>query len=363
MKPEYELYHQIDNYLNNKLSETDGEHFKQLLKDDAMLAEQVTLQSLTNELIIEKRFNDIYNTVASTYEADKMKLKNKLFFLGASLFIASATLFYFYSGDKHNSLQTIANQTKVKVENSIDLAPQHLITPIDKKQKQQVIISNHKLDSIVLPITTIQIPAIEKNNEVLAEDIETKNSPVSAQILPTVRANNCDEVVINAQLYQTQSCEEAANGSINIATTSIQGGKSPYVFSINGGLDFQPSANFENLAKGNYQVVIKDILGCTTTIDKAFQLTSKKCYTAHNFSFNPIMGETWVYALDASTDYLVKVLNKQGQIIWKSSNAASQVINWDGNTINGDLLATGVYVYEIDFSNGDTQTGTITILK
>ena len=100
MKPEYELYNQIDNYLNNKLSEAESQEFAQKLLVDTELAQQVKLQSLTNELIIENRFNEIFANAATTYDKEKSNLRNKLLTAGAAILVASGALLYFYGGNK-----------------------------------------------------------------------------------------------------------------------------------------------------------------------------------------------------------------------------------------------------------------------
>lgn len=60
---------------------------------------------------------------------------------------------------------------------------------------------------------------------------------------------------------QNPPCFGINNGSITVTPTS---GTGPYTYSINGGT-FQASATFNNLAPNAYNLVIRDVLGCTGT--------------------------------------------------------------------------------------------------
>lgn len=363
MKPEYERYQQIDNYLNDKLSEAERENFSQLLKEDATLADQVKLQALTNDLIIENRFNAIFAAAATTYEREQSNLKNKLWGFGATLLIASTALFYFYNTSKTPTTSLTSLKPKEVLESTLVKNDPSAIKPVEAKTKQSASPLKEELVTITLPTNTTVLPQVDIQKEVTALQKEDKIFAHAAPILPAIVANLCDHVNIDAQLYQTPSCENDNNGLINIASTTIKGGIAPYVYSINGGQHYQKSATFEHLSAGNYQVFIKDVNGCFTLIDKSYQLEAKKCYKTLNFSFNPQMGEAWTHTLDTPTSFHVKVLNKQGQTVWKSSQTDSQTIHWEGNTFNGEPLETGIYLYEINFSNGTAEHGTITVLK
>ena len=55
------------------------------------------------------------------------------------------------------------------------------------------------------------------------------------------------------------------NGSLNGSVTAVgTGGKSPYLFSLNG-INYQPSATFSGLGAGNYPLFVKDNLGCVSS--------------------------------------------------------------------------------------------------
>ncbi len=59
-----------------------------------------------------------------------------------------------------------------------------------------------------------------------------------------------------------ESCAGAIDGTITISTT---GGTAPLQFSIDGGLTFQASNQFNNLIPGNYSIVVRDANSCTVS--------------------------------------------------------------------------------------------------
>jgi hypothetical protein len=74
-------------------------------------------------------------------------------------------------------------------------------------------------------------------------------------------SNPCNGVNITLTPTTTYAdlCPTASNGSITITAS----GSSGYTFSKDGGITFQASNTFSNLAAGNYPVVVKDVNGCT----------------------------------------------------------------------------------------------------
>ena len=99
---------------------------------------------------------------------------------------------------------------------------------------------------------------------------------------------------------QVIPCSGENNGSIAIAAT---GGAAPYLFSIDGGLTFQTSNTFVNLASGDYTVLVRDTNDCDVSevhnIPETFTLTASAAVT-QSPTCNPILGTE------------VRILNAQG---------------------------------------------------
>lgn len=80
-------------------------------------------------------------------------------------------------------------------------------------------------------------------------------------------SNNCqphtywvsisDPAVITAYAFITKALDCSNNNTAEI-TVEASGAKSPYMYSIDGGLTYQESAVFGNLGTGNYSILVKD---------------------------------------------------------------------------------------------------------
>jgi hypothetical protein len=56
--------------------------------------------------------------------------------------------------------------------------------------------------------------------------------------------------------------QTSCTGNTGTITITATGGVPPYMYSKDGGLNFQTSNIFNNLGPGNYPLVIKDANGC-----------------------------------------------------------------------------------------------------
>ncbi len=113
-------------------------------------------------------------------------------------------------------------------------------------------------------------------------------------------------------------CYDALTGSITIDAPT--GGVTPFKYSINGGLDFEPGRTFNELAAGSYSIVIKDINGCTTmAVDTTLESPedilyefevvndSLRCYgdSIAEFHIKNVTGGSgsYMYSINGGTDY------------------------------------------------------------
>ena len=164
---------------------------------------------------------------------------------------------------------------------------------------------------------------------------QTLSQPNVLTLTPTVTAVSCG----------------GTNGSISIAGT---GGSAPYTYSKDGGTTFQSGNTFNGLAAGTYNLVIKDINGCTAT--QTVTVTANAGPTISGVS-----GTTTICA-------------RRNTNLTANSTAPSPVFNWynasntllyTGNSyFTGDLFATTTYYVEV-VSNGCTSEKvpvTVTVL-
>lgn len=74
-----------------------------------------------------------------------------------------------------------------------------------------------------------------------------------------ITLNDAEPEVLNF-ITDTPTCEGDADGAIILA--GVDGGTTPYMYSFNG-QPYSPSTAFNNLASGEYEVIVEDAIGCT----------------------------------------------------------------------------------------------------
>ncbi|MEO1263753.1 MAG: gliding motility-associated C-terminal domain-containing protein [Bacteroidota bacterium] len=110
------------------------------------------------------------------------------------------------------------------------------------------------------------------------------------------------------------SCFGETDGFVIIE--SVEGGVPPYTFSLDGG-PFVPQQSFLNLAPGNYSIVVRDALGCTTPDD--FDIEEPVEVTVNLFDFDDTMGVNPIVDLGESATLTINTNPGVGAldtIIW-----------------------------------------------
>lgn len=351
------------------MSEADSIDFAQKIANDTELAQQVKLQELTNQLIIEKRFNAIFEEAASNYEGSRKTFKNRLISAGFGFLLLSAIAIYYFSGDNSKSNVNLTNEniqklsTKIQVDTTIgklnNQAKQISTIPnsIDNQNNSS---ENNTLVTVKNSDENVLLSQGVVNQSSTVTKEEYLQNKVSTQAETNIKTSPCDNTTITANIETSPTCIGEANGNIAINSSSIKGGLSPYIFKLNN-TDYQSVSYFDELKEGQYQLTIKDKNGCILVLNE--NVESKKCFKELNFSFNPQLGESWTYQPEINSAYLVKVISSNGQIVWQTNNQAEQEINWQAISNTGQDISSGMYVYEINFANGQTLHGTITILR
>jgi hypothetical protein len=147
-----------------------------------------------------------------------------------------------------------------------------------------------------------------------------------------------------------------------ICSLVASGGTSPYIFSIDGGVTFQPSNTFSNLPAGSYNGIVQDANGCEEEID--ITLTDNtSCSvvvtanpTAMPMCYGACTGAFQYMYFDANNNnpYLIE-LTQGGTTLQSATNNLS---NGGGTFTN---LCAGVYYVEVTDAQGCTGSYPITI--
>ncbi|MEM5538663.1 Ig-like domain-containing protein, partial [Olleya sp. AS48] len=208
-------------------------------------------------------------------------------------------------------------------------------------------------DAAVLTATDNCGDAIVTFNEEIVGDICTGNQTITREWIAT---DACDLTTSHTQVITVNQpvltasidsvtnilCSTEATGTINIA---VSGGSLPYTYSIDGGTTYTSNATINDLAAGNYSIIVLDANECSTTLSAEIL---SNCTDAIADINNTFVGQA------VSGNVLTNDEDFEGDI---------QTVTANTNPANGSVTidAAGNYTYtpNAGFTGEDTFTYTI----
>lgn len=154
------------------------------------------------------------------------------------------------------------------------------------------------------------------------------------------------------------SCKDQSDA---IITTQAYGGIQPYTYWWSTG---STDVEINGLVQGEYQLTIQDENLCESSYTFYIEESKDVCIDVPN-TITPNgdnYNDTWIIDdIDLYPNASVKIFNKWGNLVYET---IGEYIPW-GGTHNGRPLPSAVYYYIIDLgtNNGESYTGTITIIR
>jgi len=180
------------------------------------------------------------------------------------------------------------------------------------------------------------------------------NLPAGTYTLTTLDNTNCSATsnftisappaIIPANVVVNTACGQT-NGSI---TVNASGGVSPYTYSNNNGTTFQAGNIFNNLAAGNYSIVVRDSHNCVASIPVVIATSAGPVINS-----TPVVGIT---CNGASTGSIT--VNASGGVAPLSYSSNGTVFQ-PGSVLNG--LPAGGYTVVVKDANGCTSSANVVI--
>ena len=167
MRPEFEKYSLIDNYLGGKLSELENSVFEQSMAQDSFLREEVFDRKVVNEIIIEKRFFDItigLRVPVSGTRALLSKSIKRFVGIGAAVSVILFTPYYFNKRAEQTVKNTSSPEQKLEAAQTVtSLAEQTQTTPeVIWKEQEQVLENTAPAETIPEESPLVKEKVIEK---------------------------------------------------------------------------------------------------------------------------------------------------------------------------------------------------------
>ncbi|MBO9703221.1 MAG: gliding motility-associated C-terminal domain-containing protein [Sporocytophaga sp.] len=365
MKEGVEYYFEIDQYLNGELKEDALAKFQIALAEDPALRDEVANQQLLNEVVLGAELDVLRDRIKKDIKQLDQKNNSNKWLLGGSLLllISVATglgIFNNIKSDKTTSSKSPSEKPLINVSdslqsNGLSLSP-NTKKHVNKKVWIKPQISNSSenfLDSV--PSEIKNEITLQKGTEIIKSDTITTKSSVVKQ------SDACADVNINFTLSSTSSCINGATGEIKVTENSLKGGTAPYSYEFNGNGNFSSLSSYTNLRPGSYTVKVKDQSGCVK--EKVVLVSEKECYKKQSFSFSPEFGETLKIPISSEEAGILSIYNRAGLLIFKTKTGQGEIAEWNGNDMTGNLAVAGLYVYIVEYSNGQKENGQITVLR
>ncbi len=194
-----------------------------------------------------------------------------------------------------------------------------------------------------------------------AGDYEIVATNANGTSTETITVGEASAIDVDTDVF----CSTDNDGSIELDVT---GGTGPYTFDWGDPTVMGSSPGF--LAPGTYNVLIEDMNGCLfmeqDIVVRDCADPEVPCFEALNILTPNGDGMNDIFLLSCAEQNTgtLTVYDRYGQDVYSEVGYAN---TWDGTNNNGTILNEGAYmwVYEVDFGNGQTELykGTVTVLR
>ena len=163
-------------------------------------------------------------------------------------------------------------------------------------------------------------------------------------------------IIVNASekaIIENVLVEETNNSN---TATVITSGIGDYEFSLDNNSVFQQSNVFINVSSGNHTVYVKDVNGCGTIQENITIDGFPKFFTPNNDGFN----DTWKpIGIDENFNAKIYIFDRYGKLLTQLNLFGN---GWDG-LVNGTIMPSSDYWYQVVYENGKTVKGHFTLKR
>ncbi len=378
MKEEYRILELIDHYLSGQLEGEALHSFEQRMQADQAFREQVEVQQMTNNLLAVKEQLPLMEEMQRLRKKSQFRKKTIRYgMVAGGIGLGLATFLFLNDGnspqgpdsdslvvvqetktpDRQPSSETQSPSKEVVKEEEADMptskAPQK---ETENKQTQ----AKETKEETQKEVAVDSLPETSKRDINKEEIAEKKEARKEDDVVVTKEAVvDCDEVTIEVPFEVANTCQGEATGSIEVFPKEIQGGRLPYEFSLDSKEKFTDRTQFEDLAKGEHRLFVRDGQGCVKEVLPKPHIFAQRC--APEVAFNPSFGETWQVPVPEGQQGDLQIMTASGDKVYET--AVFEGDEWDGRSSSGEELKAGYYLFQLKLSDGKLIQGGITIIR
>jgi CHU_C Type IX secretion signal domain len=377
MENQEHIFDRIDSYINGEMNSAERAQFEHDLSSDSTLKATFEATKASNALFFYQEGLELKKDIKKLISEKKRKTKlvnGSLTTLGLIL-LGTATFLYFKDNSdtikkveksnpssKNTSTETIQTNssipnapidTNTNIAKSLDSNPEKKIPILDKTPSEICTQDDSKPEPGTTILTKEQKPVMNQK-----EDVKP-SSPTT----PQIATNACEEVEIKASITSKACDFDLSNGSINIKPESINGGKSPYKYSLDN-KEKGSSFVFYNQKSGVHKVKIYDANNCESQLFTV-HVAQTNCLSEYPKTFHIQRESIWEipYNKEANQEATFSLYNEGGKVVYDKKIDSFENLTWDGISINGSKAPIGIYHFSINYSKGDKCTGSVTVFE
>lgn len=309
MNQELELLERVDLYLEGKLPLKDAEDFELRMKTDQQLSDLVFRQKISNDLIVAERLHALKTRMDLDFNAGLVKGSKgggKWWIVGISISaIISMSLLYLSTNQKSET-RIFPNLKKEEVDLKAPLTDASESKEFNRKENKN---SKASIDE------DSDLKELDMENPVKSEAVEELHEPLS----------------------QNKLSPEEKDVSPSIVTPPKEN------ISDVHNLPFSE----ENVKEGKVKI---------NETHKDLQI--KK---GSEYSFRPEYGEVAQLPVESGKDAEIKIFSRSGNLVYSEKLIGVENYTWDGRSIQGGISPAGLYIYMLEYTNGEKESGQIVI--
>ena len=371
MDDQFTYYDKIDLYFSNSMSNAELADFENELTNNLELREEVSTQKELRDIVIGSSLSDVRSLMENDLNNKSIPAKKGKAIWGIiGLTLITSLGIFIYNDNQPTTL--ITNNDKETVSpNKVDAQPSPQ-TQSRLSQKTPSVSTRIEENDVKeeIPRTIIQketrdtLPTQESMAEVLKKEIQT-DAPLLTQEGKVIAPNEKEQatsqrilpLVFKGDLKTVKEDYERGNGQITIEG-DVSGGVPPYSYFIFEN-ELQQGKLFTNLEAGTYLVKAVDANNTTIKLGSV-TITASNCITDYNQSFIPAYDEYWEIPVVQNAAFDFKVYSLNGLEFEEKFDLGEETV-WFGLSSKEEKLGIGYYRFEINYENGETCYGELTI--
>lgn len=365
-------YQLINDYLKGKLSFEEKNDFEKKLTNDQEFKRFFEKEKIIFDSLYLAEIDSLRKTLSGFSTKSNNRLKRK-YIIGGICLILGAIIFIIFCYSDVSKRYKLASKIESSnfflrptIGNTFDSSylkteskdnktqPYHESVKMEgdtSKNQNESKIYDPNRDSSDIELADSEEKLIQDH---LSHTFQHESDKVDYDTASFLRNVECELELTRNNIIIVASCKEYGNGKVIFKSKNVK-------YSINDGLSYYEGNSFNKLLEGNYQLKIKDTLGCESNSIQVL-VESYPCNGIISYS----QFKYWKPNLKVFKDEQISIQifkGRSGILVEDKIVSTYSAYEWNGIGQDGSQLPVGNYIYFLKGkSSGRIVKGEITIL-